>query len=237
MSDLKKSVWITGASSGIGKHLTIEFAKNGETVLATARRTSLIENYSKELGEFSKNIIPFEVNVSDVQSIQNFFNSLSEKFFVSALINNAGITSFKPAEKDSLQEIKEIVDTNLLGSIYAIKTVLPAMIENNSGTIINILSVVTQKVFTGSSAYSASKAGLKAYADSLREEIRKNNIRVINILPGAAKTAIWHTSVLEKHSHRMMSPEDIAKFVYQVYSQKNNLVAEEIVMRPLQGDI
>lgn len=237
MSDLKKSVWITGASSGIGKQLTIEFAKNGETVLATARRISLIENYSKELGEFSKNIIPFGVNVADLSSIQNFFSSLNGKFSITALINNAGVTSFKTAEKDSLQEVKEIVDTNLLGSIYAIKTVLPAMIENNSGTIINILSVVTQKVFTGSSAYSASKAGLKAYADSLREEVRKNNIRVINISPGATKTAIWHSSVLEKHSHRMMSPEDIAKFIYQVYSQKNNLVAEEIVMRPLQGDL
>lgn len=237
MSELQKSVWITGASSGIGKQLAIEFAKNGETVLATARRISLIENYCKELDEFSKNIIPYEVNIADLSSIQNFFNWLNRKFFISTLVNNAGVTSFKTAEKDSAQEIKEIVDTNLLGSIYAIKTVLPAMIENNSGTIINILSVVTQKIFTGSSAYSASKAGLKAYADSLREEVRKNNIRVINISPGAAKTAIWHTSVLEKHSHRMMSPEDIAKFVYQAYSQKNNLVAEEIVMRPLQGDL
>lgn len=237
MKNLEKAIWITGASSGIGKELTLEFAKNDEKVIATARRTNLIESYRKELGNKVNNILPVQLNISDLKSVEDFYNSYSKNFFIKTLINNAGITSFKSAEKDSVEEIKEIIEVNLLGAIYAIKFVLPQMIENNNGTIINILSVVTEKVFTKSTAYSASKAGLLAYVKSLREEVRKYNIRIINIIPGATKTSIWSNSTLEKYSHQMMLPEDIAKLVYYAYSIKSNLVTEEIVIRPLQGDI
>lgn len=237
MPDLKSVVWITGASSGIGKQLALEFARNGLLVLATSRRIVNNESFKKDIGGNAENIIPYQLDVSSLTDITQLFNSINEKYFVSTLINNAGLTSFNSAEKDSVQEIKSIIETNLLGSIYAIKSVLNGMIANNSGTIINILSVVTQKIFSGSTAYSASKSGLMAYTKALREEVRKNNIRVINISPGATKTPIWSGGALEKYSHRMMSPEDIAKFVYQVYSIKSNMVVEDITIRPIQGDI
>jgi short-subunit dehydrogenase len=111
------------------------------------------------------------------------------------------------------------------------------MIEKNNGIIINILSVVTKKIFLGSSAYSASKNGLLAYTNVVREELRKNNIRIINVLPGATKTSIWPNHVLEKHSHRMMTPEEIARIIFSLYQNKANMVVEEIVLRPVQGDL
>ena len=117
-----------------------------------------------------------------------------------ALINNAGITSFKLAEENSINEINDIINTNLLGSIYAIKAVLPQMISNRSGTIINILSVVTKKTFTKSSVYSASKMGLLGYTNSLREEVRKYNIKVINVIPGATATPMWSKEMRNQFS-------------------------------------
>jgi len=237
MKDKNKVVWVTGASTGIGKAITLEFARNGESVIATARRKNLIDAYRKELENNSDKIIPVELDITNIEDVQKFYKKYSDNYFINTLINNAGKTSFNPAEKDSLKEIKEIIDSNLIGAITTIKTVLPEMLINNSGSIINILSVVTKKVFTNSSVYSASKSGLLAYSNALREEVRKNNIRIINIIPGATKTPIWPGSSLEKYSHRMMSPEDIAKFVYQIYSIKANMVAEEIVIRPIQGDI
>lgn len=237
MSDLQKAVWVTGASSGIGKAIAYQFAKNGQLVIATSRRILIDEIISNEFGNFAKNIIPYQFDISDINSFNQFKDWIKDKYFITTLINNAGLTSFNTAEKDTFEEIKNIIDTNLLGSIYAIKTVLPKMIEANSGLIINILSVVTQKIFTGSTAYSASKSGLMAYADSLREEVRKNNIRVINISPGATKTNIWPSNTLEKHSNRMMSPEDIAEFIFYIYSIKSNMVLEDITIRPVQGDL
>ena len=237
MSKSEKAVWITGASSGIGKALALEFARNGNLVLATARKKDAINSLKKDLGDKVKNLSAYSVDVTDKKSIKDFFESVSENHTISCLINNAGATSFQNAEKDSLADIEKIVNTNLLGSIFTIKTVLPGMMEKKNGTIINILSVVTKKIFTGSSAYSASKAGLMAYTNTLREEVRKNNIRIINVSPGATQTPIWPNSDLEKHSYRMMSPAELAKFIYHVYSIKSNLVTEDIVIRPIQGDI
>jgi NADP-dependent 3-hydroxy acid dehydrogenase YdfG len=233
----KKAVWITGTSSGIGRALAIEFAKNGETVIATSRNKSLIQNIKTDLGSKSKNVIPYELDIRDYNSIWSFFSEVSKSFSINCLINNAGLSSFKPSYEDSVEEIKNIIEVNLLGAIYCIKTVLPSMFSRNDGTIINILSVVTQKLFTNSSTYSASKNGLMAYSKVLREEVRNKNIRVLNVYPGATKTSIWPNHILEKYSHRMMTPEEIAKVVFQIYSQKSNVVTEEILLRPIQGDL
>jgi len=111
------------------------------------------------------------------------------------------------------------------------------LIENGRGTIININSIITQKFFTNSSAYAASKMGLLGYSKVLREEIRKYNIRVIDIIPGTTETPMWSADVRKKHSERMMSIEDIARVIVWAYLQKNNIITEEIVLRPIQGDL
>lgn len=233
----KKAVWITGASSGIGKALALKFAKNGIHVLGIARRIDLLNEIKKELGEFAAFFVCHRLDVSDFSLVNEFYQKISSEYNVECLINNAGTTSFKNAIDNSIQEIEEIIQVNLLGSIYSIKTVLPEMLERKSGTIINILSVVTQKIFISSSAYSASKSGLHAYTKVLREEVRDKNIRVINVSPGATATSIWQEGVLQKYSERMMSAEAIAELIYQVYSEKSNLVSEELVLRPIKGDL
>ncbi len=237
MSELDKAVWITGASSGIGKELALEFVRNGEIVIATARRNISLESLKKNAEEHSDKIITYAFDITDKKAISEFYNSVSDKYNIACLINNAGATSFKKAEQNSIEEIETIVNTNLLGSIYAIKTVLPGMMQRKSGTIINMLSVVTKKILSGSSAYSASKSGLMAYSNTLREEVRNSNIRIVNVSPGATQTPIWPNSALEKHSYRMMSPSEIAKLIYHIYSIKSNLVVEDITLRPIQGDI
>ncbi len=237
MKEKKKIVWITGASSGIGKALATEFVKNGINVVGTARRIDLLEKIKQELDGSPGFFEPYKLDITEPDFIDGFYAKISENFFVECLINNAGTTSFKQAVENSFEEIREIIEVNLLGSIYAIKKVLPRMIENQTGTIINILSAVTQKIFIESSAYSASKSGLHAYAKVLREELRDKNIRVINISPGATITGIWHPKVLGKYANRMMRTEGIANMIYRVYSENSNLVAEEIVLRPLTGDL
>jgi len=111
------------------------------------------------------------------------------------------------------------------------------MMNKNSGTIINILSVVTEKIFTKSSVYSASKAGLLAYTNVLREEVRTNNIKIINVIPGATKTPIWHPKAIEKNSERMMSPKEMASVIYEMHSLNGIMVPEQLTLRPIQGDL
>jgi short-subunit dehydrogenase len=237
MNTDKKAVWITGASSGIGKALAKEFVDNGNIVIGTARRIELLHSLKEELGNHQDNFIPAKLDVTKFDDVENFYKEISGDYEIKCLINNAGVTSFKLADEDTIDEVREIIEVNLLGSIYAIRSVLAGMKNRKEGTIINILSAVTQKVFTNSSIYSASKSGLMAYTKVLREELRGDNIRVINVSPGATATPIWPERVTIKKSEKMMKPERIAAFVYKAFSEESNMVPEEIVLRPSTGDL
>ncbi len=237
MEAKKKGVFITGANSGIGKSITEEFSKNKVLCIASARREDALKRMKKEAEEKSNMIEAFPLDVSNTAEVESTSHKILKNFDVECLINNAGITTFTSANTDSIEDINRIIQTNLIGAIAVIKSMLPHFIERGGGTIINILSVAATTIFKNSSIYSASKAGLLAYTNVLREEIREHNIRVINILPGATKTPIWSSEMLSEYANRMMSPEDIAKLVYQIYSIDSNLVPEEITLRSIAGDL
>jgi len=233
----KPGIWITGASSGIGKSAAIEFAKVGARVFASARRVSELERINEEIESDNLSVEIFPCNIASQSNVDQTVKKILTNGKIDCLINNAGITSFKLAEENSINEINDVINTNLLGSIYTIKAVLPQMIANGGGTIINILSVVTKKTFTKSSAYAASKMGLLGYTNSLREEVRKYKIKVINVIPGATETPIWSKDIRSQYSERMMSGEQIARVLVWAFLQKDNIVTEEILLRPIEGDL
>ena len=235
MDKEKAGIWITGASSGIGKATLNEFISVGCNVFASARRVNELNRLSENDDESQIGIYP--CNVASRANVDQTFKKISAEYKINCLINNAGITSFKSAEENSIKEIDEVINTNLLGSIYTTKAVLPHFKKIGGGTIINVLSIVTGKTFTNSSVYTASKMGLLGYSRVLREEVRKYNIRVINVLPGATETPIWTREMREENSERMMNPESIARLIVSTFLQSDNLVAEEIIIRPLQGDL
>ena len=237
MTENKNGIWITGASSGIGRVTAKEFARIGCKVFVSARRSTELERLNKELQKEKLSVEIFPCNIASSANVDQTVKKITSENKIDCLINNAGITSFKLAEENSINEIDDIINTNLLGAIYSIKNILPHLIENGGGTIINVNSIITQKFFTYSSAYAASKMGLLGYSKVLREEIRKYNIRVIDLLPGTTETPMWSADVRKKNSESMMSTEDIARVIVWAYLQKNNIVSEEIVLRPIQGDL
>ncbi|NUN08002.1 MAG: SDR family NAD(P)-dependent oxidoreductase [Ignavibacteriaceae bacterium] len=233
---MKKGViWINGASSGIGEALAESFASHGASLLLTARRYDNLEKIKGRLTDTQVAIA--KLDIGSLPEIEAFDLNTKCEYGIGCLINNAGITTFTPAEADPMDLIRQIVEVNLIGTIACIKKVLPLMIEQNGGTIINILTVAAKKVFTNSSAYAASKAGLAMYSKVLREEVRKYNIRVVNIYPGATATPIWPESVLQKHSSRMMQPEELALMIRNLYENQGSVVSEEVELRPLKGDL
>ncbi len=231
-------VWITGASSGIGKASAKEFSKVGAKVFTSARRVKELERLNTELKkEKLKPAFVFPCNVASSQNVVQVVKKITADSQINCLVNNAGVTSFKLAEENSITEINDIIKTNLLGAIFAIRTVLPYMIKQGGGTIINVLSVVSKKIFPKSSVYTASKTGLLGYTNVLREEVRKYNIKVINVIPGATETPMWPSELRKLYSDRMMTAEEIARIIVWAALQEGNLVSEEIVVRPLLGDL
>ncbi len=228
-------IWVSGASSGIGKAIVNEALAKGLSVVATSRDAKKLQLLSNELN--SGALVVSKCDVSDSKSVEEFYKKTFSSEGPDALVNSAGITVFKNAAETSIAEVDGIIKTNLLGSVYAIHSVLPSMISKKQGTIINISSVAAIKVLKGSSIYSATKAGLLQYSRVLREEVREHNIKVIDVLPGATETPIWDEKVRNRHKDRMMKPEDVAAFVVELLTGSGNMVAEEIVLRPVTGDL
>jgi len=228
-------IWVSGASSGIGKAIVNEALAKGLSVVATSRDAKKLQLLLNELNCGA--LVVSKCDVSDSKSVEEFYKKTFSSEGPDALVNSAGITVFKNAAETSIAEVDGIIKTNLLGSVYAIHSVLPSMISKKQGTIINISSVAAIKVLKGSSIYSATKAGLLQYSRVLREEVREHNIKVIDVLPGATETPIWDEKVRNRHKDRMMKPEDVAAFVVELLTGSGNMVAEEIVLRPVTGDL
>lgn len=237
MSKEKAGVWITGASSGIGRASAVEFARIGCRVFVSARRVTELERLNRELKKDKLSVDIQPCNVASSANVDQTIKKILAESDIDCLVNNAGITSWKLAEENSTNEIDDIINTNLLGSIYSIKYILPHFIKRGGGTIVNILSVVTKKIFTHSSAYAASKMGLLGYANVLREEVRKHKIRVINVIPGTTETPMWPAKIREDNSERMLDPAEIARVIVSAYLEKSNMVTEEILLRPIEGDL
>lgn len=237
MAKIKTGVWITGASSGIGKAAAKEFARTGAKVYVSARRLTELNRLNKELAEEKLSVEILPCNVASSQNVDQTVKKIYAEGKIDCLINNAGITSYKAAVDNSVQEITDIININMLGSIYCAKYILPHFIKQGGGTIINVLSTAVSNVFTESTAYTASKMGLLGYMNVLREEVRKYNIKVINLVPGATETPMWSPEVRKEKSDRMMTTEDLARLMVFTYLQKGNIVLEEITVRPLGGNL
>lgn len=238
MKEEKKVIWVTGGSSGIGKAIAYNFAKINCKVYISGRRNSELERTVKEFAKEKLKIKAIPCNVaSEVNVSQVVKTIIREEGKIDCLVNNAGITTFKNVIDTSNREAKDIIDTNLLGAIFCTKNVLPYMIEKKSGLIINISSFAAKKIYPKSAVYSASKAGLNAFANCLREEVREYGIKVVNILPGPTETPMWDKEIRKVSAEKMMKPDDLAHLVVSVFLQPSNLVSEEIVVRPITGDL
>lgn len=181
---------ITGASSGIGAASARLFAKAGYRVVLAARRLERLEALDEEITKKGGEAIALSVDVSKIENIQEMVNITLETYGrIDVLVNNAGFGRTKWLEDlDPIKDIAAQVEVNLLGAIQSARAVLPQMIDQGSGHIINMASLAS---FIGSptySVYAATKFGLRGFTDALRREVGVLGIHVSAIYPGAVKT-------------------------------------------------
>jgi len=235
---MNRVVWITGASTGIGFELAKVFAKSGYIIIATARRKSRLVSLVNEIRFAGHEAYAFVCDVRSERSIISTKKKILEKCgTIDILVNNASITAFKSFIDTKPPEFDDIIETNLRGSYLMARTVLPIMMKKKRGHIINILSVAAHTIFTNSSAYAASKAGMLAMFNGLRSEVRKFNIKVSNIMPGATDTPMWSIAARQKYSSRMMTPREVAEITIHIANQPKKVVIEDVVIKPIKGDL
>jgi 3-oxoacyl-[acyl-carrier protein] reductase len=231
-------VGVTGASRGIGREIAKQFALIGCRVCVTARDAKALDSLVKEIVFRGGTAHPFPADIADVRKVSSAALRIRRTVgAVDILVNNAGITVFKSFLSTTQDEFQDILHTNLLGQVAAIRSVLPSMVRRRAGLIINILSTASVKTFQGSAAYTAAKAGMHGLSKVLREEVRKDNVRIINVMPGPTATEMWSRGDRRKYASRMMTAKDVAETVLALYTVPSRVVPEEVMLSPIRGDI
>lgn len=231
-------VWVTGASRGIGYEVARAFAGIGAHVVVSSRNRRKLTSLVKQITKRGGCATARACDVSSERSVTAAAKQILKRWGrVDVLVNNAGVTYFKSLRETTRSEFDEVIAANLRGTFLCIKAVIESMVRHRSGHIINVISVAAQKAYTKSSAYSASKAGVLALTNVLREEVRPFGIKVTAVLPGATETQMWSSSTRVKFHHRMMSAEDVARIVVSVFQAPRRAHIEEIIFRPQLGDL
>ncbi len=206
----KKVIWITGASSGIGKAAAIKFAQNGWIVAASARRESLLN----ELKKINENIHPFPLDVTDINKCKLVATNIINQFKnIDICLFSTGMHDPKSEKKFNLEKIREIMEVNYFGTINSINSIYNYFSEKKNGQISIISSVAGYRGLPAAGAYCASKSALTTFAESLNFDMRMKNVRVSLVSPGFIKTPM--TDQNDFPMPMIKSPEFAANEIYK----------------------
>ncbi|UXP31839.1 3-ketoacyl-ACP reductase [Reichenbachiella agarivorans] len=211
----KKAI-ITGGGRGLGKATAIAFAKEGIDVAITGRNEEVMKETVDELKTLGVKATYAVFDVGNYEEVQKGINTLiSALGSVDILVNNAGIAAFGSFNDMEVSQWSQIIQTNLMGMYYVTKEVLPYMINQNEGDIINVSSTAGLNGNASTSAYSASKFAVIGMSESLMKEVRKNNIRVCTLTPSTiASDMSIDLGIADRDSaDRVLQPEDFAELI------------------------
>ena len=213
----KKIIWITGASSGIGKALAIKFAEKGWIVAASARRENLLE----DLNKFNQNIYSFPLDVTEIENCKLVANKIIEKFGgIDICVFGTGMHDPKSEKKFNLNKIREIMEVNYFGTMNSINSIYEYFSEKKNGQISIISSVAGYRGLPAAGAYCASKAALTSYAESLNFDMQMKNVKVSLISPGFIKTPM--TDQNDFPMPMIKSPEFAANEIFKGLTEKKS---------------
>ena len=233
---MKKVALITGASSGIGKCLSISLASNGFYAIMASRDLSKLKAVKSIIDANGDSCLSVELDICDQSSVRRLYNIVSEIDTPEIIINNAGVGIFSSIDEISVQDWNNQINTNLTGPFLIVKEFISNMKNRNRGTLVFVNSVAGRYGYPFSLGYVSSKFGLRGLADSLRNELRENNIKVISIYPGAIDTPFWDKSKSNFPREEMLSSESVSKVIISNILSNDNLVVEDMIIRRTEGD-
>lgn len=189
MSWSEKIVLVTGASSGIGEALAVEFGRRGAAVGLLARRAEVLREVARKVETAGGRAFAVAVDVRDAREVRAAASKVCEHFGrIDVLVANAGIGETTLAREFDIEAATQVLSVNVLGAMNSVAAVLPEMLARGSGQIVGISSLAAFRGLPGSGAYCASKAALSTFFESLRAELRPRNIYVTTIHPGFIDT-------------------------------------------------
>lgn len=235
MNDLKnKVIWITGASSGIGEALVYECAKQGATIILSARREAELQRVAgtAHLNQGNSLLLPFDL--ADTGKANEYAQQVISKFGkIDLLINNGGQSQRSEATETSAETERRLFEINYFSAVNLSKAVLPYMLKSGTGKIVVISSIAGKFGFYLRSSYSAAKHALQGYFESLRLEVEKKGLSVLIVCPGKIKTnvsinaatssGVSHNQMDESHENAMSAEECARQIVAGILANKEEI--------------
>lgn len=240
---MEKIILITGATSGFGKAIAEKFASGGWNCIITGRRKDKLNALAVELeATFSVKILPLVFDVQDRKAVFETLGDLPENWKgISVLVNNAGLALGRDSfENASLDDWDTMIDTNVKGLMYVSKAIVPYMIEQNQGHIINIGSIAGKEVYQYGNGYCASKHAVDAISKGMRIDLLQHHIKITAIHPGAAETEFSLVRFKGDHSKASavysgfvpLYAKDIADIAFYAASLPPSVCINELTVMP-----
>jgi NADP-dependent 3-hydroxy acid dehydrogenase YdfG len=233
---------VTGASSGIGEATAIALASEGAKVAVSARRGDRLDALVKQISDQGGDAFAIVGDVTDEQQAKDLVDKTKAHYDrIDILVNNAGVMLLGMIDGATTEDWRRMVNTNVLGLMYATHAALPVMKAQGEGHIVNISSVAGRTAQAGSGVYNATKWGVNGFSEALRQEVHKDKIRVTIVEPGIVATELTNHITDAAAKERITSwaqsitpleSEDIAAAILYAVTQPPRVNVNEILIRP-----
>jgi 3-oxoacyl-[acyl-carrier protein] reductase len=231
-----KVALITGASRGIGRATALALARGGYRLALAARGAAALEAAAREAAERGAEALLVPTDVAEESAVQALIAATVERFGrIDALVNAAGYGRFAPIETSDSADWNATLAANLTGLYFCCKHVVPVMLAQGAGQIVNVLSIAAKQPFPNSTAYCASKFGAYGLTLSLAAEVRRRGIRVTALLPGSVDTPFWDEAGGSLDRAQMLRPEQVGETIRAILDQPEGMSTDELVLMPPSG--
>jgi NADP-dependent 3-hydroxy acid dehydrogenase YdfG len=227
---------VTGAGRGIGRVVALVLAEAGAAVILAARSRRDLADVAAEVRDRGGRALAIPTDVASADAVDVLVEqAVAQQGRIDLLVTSAGVASFGPLAGTKPADWDPMLAINLRGAMLCCRAVLPVMLRQQRGTIINVASIAARRPIAGTAVYAATKAGLVAFSRALAEEVRAEGVRVGVVVPGAVDTPLWDSIPGGPDRSRMLKPDDVARAVMLMAALPPRAALEDLTLLPAGG--
>jgi short-subunit dehydrogenase len=219
-----KAIIVTGAGTGLGKELSLLFARKGYHIILTGRTEDKLKSVQTQLQQEGGSATNLVLDLRNLEDIKEKALTISKKHEIYGLVNNAGLGYFGPFSEIADKDIEEMFQTNVFGTIQMTKAILPYLEMNEAGLVLNIVSTAGLRGKKNEAVYCSSKFAVRGFTESMQKEYEGTGIRFVAAYMGGMNTPFWEESDHVLDPSRLRSPAEVAEIIIE------NLEEDEIVI-------